>query len=49
MICTFIFHPQMTQIYYFPLRNNKNLGEAPLKIRILCPLRMKNEAIRYII
>ena len=45
MICTFIFHPQMTQIYYFPLRNS----EAPLKIRILRHLRMKNEAIRYII
>ena len=37
-MCVFIFQPQMTrmtQILYFFSVNDKDLGEAPLKIRVI--------------
>ena len=37
-MCVFIFQPQMTrmtQILYFFSANDKNLGEASLKIRVI--------------
>lgn len=34
--CCLIFHPQMTQILYFFSAYDKNLGEVPLIIRVVC-------------